>query len=336
MAPIECWHDLISQFIRAKSSRIFGLQRTLIFIQVSAECALVLSSLGLKANLMGGETQIKASSYKLTGHAKRGLRQSIERAKRSGVEVIESFHPLSEEEVNAIKEISHDFFSRHLPSARSTKFLNRELNPDDVFAGGCRLLLARKEGQIEGFAVLDPMRIQGKVRGYYANIIRSRLSAHPGTTSLLIHHSISMAKSESSSAVISLGLSPFHGLEQPKIFPHSSDKLKECMQWAFDRCNNFYPYKGISASKSKWGGGSTALVSNGAYDYPDPDVTYVPMFICHSNMSPAFDLVRIGYLNGMLDLNMVKNLRLLWRGEAPRGEAPRGEAPAREQKKVYI
>lgn len=321
VAPIECWNELIAQFIRAKTSKIspFGLKAAIIFAQVSVECALILSQLGFKVNMMGGETEIRAASYKLSGQAKRGLRQSIERAKKSGIEVTEVLHPLSKSELDSIQLINSEFLSRHTPSARTSKFLNRELIIEDIFSGGCRLLVARKEDHMVGFAVLDPIKSNGKLRGYYANIVRSLSSAHSGTSSFLIHHAISLVKAGScnNNCVLSLGLSPFHSLQQPSIFPNFSYKLKQCMEWTFQRCQSFYPYASIAASKAKWGGGSPVLI-NGGYSYPDPNVIFTPTFICHSEMSPALDLVRLGVLCGMLDLNIVKNLLLLWRG---RGES---------------
>ena len=350
VAPPDSWPCLLAEFISSQGQNLLLGQKTLIFTQVSSTCACVLSQLGLKVNMMGGETEIDVHSYKLSGHAKRGLRQSIERAKKSGIEISEVSYPLSKIEVEEMKEVSEEFFSNHLPSARSSRFLNRPfLYSEDpgAFIGGSRILIARSikvlegkvlegkgeghgvgfmhgKGQMLGFLVLDPMRRAGKIRGYYANITRARNppAAHSGTSSLLIHHAITLIKNEhmpDERMVLSLGLSPFHCLhDRPSLFPLTSTALRERMEWAYKNCNSFYPYKGISRSKSSWGGGS--LISNdntpASYPYyPDPNVCYIPTYICHSRMlSPMMDLARIGVLCGMLDCNIVKNLRLLWQG----------------------
>jgi lysylphosphatidylglycerol synthetase-like protein (DUF2156 family) len=327
VAPVEQWNGLLADFISEKDYNRFGMKRTIIFSQVSHQCALILSRLGLKVNLMGGETEIKASSYKLTGRAKRGLRQSIERARKEGTEVSEIRRSLLiESDLDAIKGINTDFFSRHLPSAQTSKFLNRPLIYKDLFVGGARVLVARNKGKMTAFCVLDPMMSQGKVRGYYANIIRSSSTAHPGTPSLLIHHAIGMIKTESKDAVLSLGLSPFYCLEQPSTFPVYSRKLQALMRWAFDRCQSFYPYTSIARSKSKWGGGSPVLSADGTYSYPDPNVAFISTYLCHSAMNPALDLIRLGVLCGMLDLNIIRNVILLCR-------EPRKESDTEQEKR---
>lgn len=49
---------------------------------------------------------------------------------------------------------------------------------------------------VAGFAVLDPMHKDGKVVGYYANVVRTRASANAGTAALLVQEVLAVLRSE--------------------------------------------------------------------------------------------------------------------------------------------
>ncbi|GAX74377.1 hypothetical protein CEUSTIGMA_g1825.t1 [Chlamydomonas eustigma] len=83
IAPQQCWKQMTEAFLAE-----YG--KNCMFVQVSELYCQVLSGLGFFVNAFGGETEINTATFSYSGHAKRSLRQPIERARKAGVQVVET------------------------------------------------------------------------------------------------------------------------------------------------------------------------------------------------------------------------------------------------------
>eukprot|EP00798_Chlamydomonas_sp_ICE-L_P024925 gene24925-10576_t len=278
-----------------------------LFVQISFNFAHHLSSstTGYQINSFGGETELDVASYTYSGHAKRSLRQPIARARKDGVTVSELKRPFRAPELDTLqglRAVSEDWFKEKSVSARTTWFLNRKPAYEKE-AAGARTFVARSKDSAEpiGFTVLDPMHMKGQVHGYYSNITRTTSHAHPGTAGLLVQVALETIRAEGV-PILSLGLSPLHGLKEgPSSFRSDADTRK-WLEFTYEKCNSFYPYKNLASSKSKYGGGSLEGLTDPQDHphYPDTSVRWKPVYLAHRMTIPSYDLTRMGLMFGTI------------------------------------
>lgn len=287
--PVSCptmYKRMTEEFLRAHPGAMF--------VQISREYADVLDKLGYSINNMGGETEIDVAKFTYSGHAKRGLRQPPQHAKKAGLTVIEVTTDADLEHYrNELVRVSDEWEAARGTVGRKAWFINRRPVLTKV-EPGVRRFAALHNGSLVAWIFFDPMYQEGQVVGYYANITRHTSSAHTGTLGLIIKEAMEkFKKTEPSVKVLSLGMSPFHNLVDDSY--RYDEDLRRMFLWLMEKANDFYPYKGLALSKAKYGGGMT----DGRYN--DPCVAWKPVYMAHTAWQPRFDMYRLGLFSGFME-----------------------------------
>jgi len=152
----------------------------------------------------------------LKGSKKEVLRRQYSTAVSSGVKVFEESPENWNKEV--LEQISKEWITTRMVSSDEMKFFTRPLNVEFDSNNDVRLFVAKKDGETIGYILIDPIFENHKIKGYFADIIRTRKDAPTGTGYLLIIESMKNIFHEGFDE-FNLGLSPFH-----RIVPVYLDK----------------------------------------------------------------------------------------------------------------
>ncbi len=268
------------------------------FLHVTPEAAARLSDMGFYVNEMGVETEILLGGYTYRGRAKESMRRMIRRAVEAGVRVRESRgRPGLEAE---LREVTEEWLTTKKVRDREFWFLVRRAvyrDEPDV-----RRFIATDGGRVTGFIFFDPMYRDGRVYGYLACALRTRVSAHPGTLALVMRRAIDTFRKEGVEA-LSLGLSPFCDVEDA-MYRHSS-LMKHIFRFLYERGGAMYPFKGLSFFKSRYAGG----LRDGLYR--DSSVIRRKIYFAHRSRLPLRELYESSRLVGFFDGPMGALRRLL-------------------------
>ncbi len=218
-----------------------------IFIQVSDVFAKVLNDLGYEVNQFGIETDLFIQDFNLKGKYKSKLRQWSNKCKREKLEVKEKDLDSDAETIADIKALSNEWLSRK--GGHEFSMLTRPLclkAEADV-----RYFQVFKDNKLVGFAVFDPIYVEGEVVGYYHNIDRISRNAPHGTGVYLILQAMEVFKNEGKN-MISLGMSPLYGIKRTEY--RYNDFLHEALFFAYKHLEFLYPFKGNAGHKKKFNG----------------------------------------------------------------------------------
>lgn len=140
------------------------------------------------------------------------IRRQYRSALQNGLSVQEN---LKEDwDYSSIEKISSKWLSEMKTVNNEMKFFTRPLNFEFDKNNQVRLFSAKdSKGEMAGFLFLDPLYKQGKIFGYYADIIRVKPDAPSGTTTLLLLESMRTIFEEANESYM-LGFSPFHKMGQ--------------------------------------------------------------------------------------------------------------------------
>ncbi len=143
----------------------------------------------------------------------------------------------------------------------------------------CRMFVARRDGQLTGFAVFDPIYSEGRIIGYTPDITRSSEEFRQGVYYCLVLAAAERFKEEGAE-ILNLGLSP---LATDNGTPRSESRLvTRGLDLLFERGNRFYNFKGVSFTKSRFCG------------------TEVPVFFSHPNRYPFREILSVMSLSKVL------------------------------------
>ncbi|MDM8006232.1 MAG: DUF2156 domain-containing protein [Phycisphaerae bacterium] len=244
------------------------------FVQVREHTAMMLrDEFGLRPMHMGVETLLPLARWNLTGKRKQVVRTARNQAAERGITVEEDGQTPREE----IERFSDAWLGTRRVKSRQMSFLVRpfDMRPNS----DCRMFVARRDGQLTGFAVFDPIYSEGRIIGYTPDITRSSEEFRQGVYYCLVLAAAERFKEEGAE-ILNLGLSP---LATDNGTPRSESRLvTRGLDLLFERGNRFYNFKGVSFTKSRFCG------------------TEVPVFFSHPNRYPFREILSVMSLSKVL------------------------------------
>jgi len=237
------------------------------FVQVREHTAMMLrDEFDLRALHMGVETLLPLAEWNLTGKRKQVVRTARNQASERGITVEEDRWSAREE----MDRVSDAWLGTRRVRSKQMSFLVRPL--DMRLDRDARMFVARREGQMAGFAVFDPIYSQGRIIGYTPDITRSSEDFRQGVYYCLMLAAAERFKSEGAE-ILNLGLSP---LSSNNGTPRSESRLvTRGLNLLFERGNRFYNFKGVCFTKSRFCG------------------TEVPVYFAHLNRYPFREILSV-------------------------------------------
>jgi phosphatidylglycerol lysyltransferase len=215
-----------------------------IFTQISRSFAAELSSIGMKVNQMGLETDLDIQSFDLRGKARAQLRHWRNIVSKAGVTVHEV---PSANLAKEVEELNRRWLARR--GGRELALLARPFAHDDAREARC--FVARTNGQTVAMSVFDPMHANNRIIGYYHNHDRYLPSCPHGTPAAITLSAMEQFRHEGLQ-VLSLGLSPLAGLGN-EAFPHAR-QTAWFLRFLYDRCGFIYNCQGNFFHKTRYAG----------------------------------------------------------------------------------
>jgi lysylphosphatidylglycerol synthetase-like protein (DUF2156 family) len=196
------------------------------FWQVSRPIAEKLVPLGFFANEMGPETRIDLAGYEFSGHGKKNLRSAKNRLVKKGFKTVES--SIRAVGVDRVRAVSDAWRQTRTVRNREVCFLTRPITFDDepdvrsFFTFDC-------EGQLVAFSIFDPIYDAEKIVGYTSQHNRFRPDCEGLIQVATRCQAIEVFKAEGKKW-LSLGLSPFAGVEAKKYRFNTRGIFKACYE----------------------------------------------------------------------------------------------------------
>jgi len=244
------------------------------FVQIREHTAMMLrDEFGLRPLHMGVETLLPLAQWNLTGKRKQVVRTARNQAAERGITVEEDGQSPREE----IERVSGAWLGTRRVKSKQMSFLVRPLGVR--LDRDTRMFVARREGQLAGFAVFDPIYSQGRIIGYTPDITRSCEEFRQGVYYCLVITAAERFKEEGAE-ILNLGLSP---LSINNGTPRSESRLvARSLDLLFERGNRFYNFKGVCFTKSRFCG------------------TEIPVFFAHPNRYPFREILSVLSLSNVL------------------------------------
>jgi hypothetical protein len=140
---------------------------------------------------------------------------------------------ISENNYENLVKISKEWVSTRMVSSNEMKFFTRPLTLNLDSKNNVRLFTAvDKNNNLIGFLLIDPLFLNNKIIGYYADILRIKRNAPVGTSGLLLIAAMD-AVFEEGYEVYSLGLSPFHRASRIDLISKYNTNFKKRADNAF-------------------------------------------------------------------------------------------------------
>jgi lysylphosphatidylglycerol synthetase-like protein (DUF2156 family) len=177
------------------------------FFQIDTEVALMLSSLGRYVNEFGVDTDLYLP-YSLAGGKRADIRLLYNRARASGVQVVELTRAQRADygiQDDTIIELCNEWIRSRPAKRREFSFLSRRYNYRDE--PDCRKFYALHYGKLVGLVVFDPIYKAGRINAYAEVIARTNHAAPKGTRDYLLLTAMEKMAKEGV-RFVSLGLSP--------------------------------------------------------------------------------------------------------------------------------
>jgi lysylphosphatidylglycerol synthetase-like protein (DUF2156 family) len=243
LAPTAGCEELIRSFV---SERI-----DVCFWQASFPVAKILEKIGFCVNEMGTETQIHLSDYAFSGPKKRNFRRAMHHAACHGYTITEcSVTSLDREE---LRTVSERWRQTRGVKDREMTFLTRPAILDDE-ADVRKFFAFDDKGGLKAFAFFDPIYKHGDVVGYLCSAKRRLPEADTLVGYAILHRAIRTFQDEGK-GILSLGLSPLHGIQDKELCSNRS--ISFCFRLVYrNRLFNrlIYPLQGFAAHKGAFCG----------------------------------------------------------------------------------
>ncbi len=217
----------------------------IIYVAVDREVADVLCSRRYCINQIGSESAIKLSRFSVRGKKKKQLRHASHFGERCGAEVRE----LSWRDVDAaqVKEVSLEWRQSKGVKRRELAYATRPPVYGDEW--GVRKFYCMRGGELLAFVFFDPYYEAGTLKGYCANILRSRPDrVCNGALDFTILEAIKVFQAEGVPE-LSLGIAPLSNLQR-EINERRSVRL--ISRLFYDYGNRLYSFRGLAYHKSRY------------------------------------------------------------------------------------
>lgn len=217
-----------------------------IFWQLGRQAASVLSELGFYVNDAGLDSVVDLQAFCGSWRTHSSLRRAANKATRHSVVVREQV--LREVPKSELERVSESWLA--VRKNRNQRFLTRPLvlapEPD------VRHFFAFQGSRLVGYRVFDPLYSYGEVIGYYADAVRVRPDAPPGTTCKIMLEAIHTFKAEGKQT-LTLGYSPFAEMRLSSGFNSSPLTYWFC-SFTYHNLEKIYRQKGLSSHKRRFHG----------------------------------------------------------------------------------
>jgi phosphatidylglycerol lysyltransferase len=236
VGPDEAVHDLVWKY-RELVDRYGGWP---VFYQVDPRHVTVYLDQGLTLLKIGEEARVSLKEFGLQGSDRRGLRQTVNKMHRDGIE----FSMLSAEELpnvlGELKEISNDWLEHKL--AEEKGFSLGYFDEDYLSRYPCAV--ARHEGKIIAFANVwtNSAKVELSI-----DLMRFSSEAPNGVMEFLFIELMLWGKQEGY-AYFSLGMAPLSGIESRKLSP----VWNRVTNFLFRHGDRFYRFEGLRQYKDKF------------------------------------------------------------------------------------
>ena len=215
------------------------------FQSITESCKDILEDMGFGIIKIGEEPIFDLEQFSLTGSKFRGMRKSINQAKKKGLTIIE-YCPLTKRKPEWEKDMEElSAIWKKFKGSGEFAFLIGEPALDNPKER--KYFLALLENKVEAFVVCTPVYARN---GIYFDVMRRKEKTLNGMPQLLFTESFHMLK-EQGYIMATLGTAPLsyeHTTESGK-----SRIIKAALKLAFNRLGHFYRFKPLYKFKSQFG-----------------------------------------------------------------------------------
>lgn len=214
------------------------------FCQTTEKLLKYYKNMGFGINKYGEEAMFDLDIYSISGRKTAKIRQAINSANRSGIEVLE-YKPLEKRDKQLeeqIMEVSREWLS--FKKSGELSFMLGSISLDNPMDR--RYFLAvDAENKVQGFVVFVPF--QGG-KGYYADVTRRRKNAPMGVMEKIVISAFQSMKDEGAKWG-SLGLAPLANASESE---HNKIIVGLLLEFIYEHLNNFYGFKTLHQYKKKY------------------------------------------------------------------------------------
>ncbi len=216
------------------------------FYQIQSDTAVYLHAAhGYCMNECGLESVIPIENFSLEGRKMQDIRRYRNVCERSGVRVFES--SIAAIGAAVLQRISAEWMRSKIVSGNELAFLARPLTAWDE--PDVRCFFARKDEEIIGFAVFDPIYQNQRIVGYQNVIQRAKNNVPKGTLDYINLHVIEQFKHEKK-GFLSLGLAPLVAMERLPGF--DSPFIHLLFKTFYEKGNFMYGFKRLEFHKERY------------------------------------------------------------------------------------
>ena len=219
------------------------------FYQVTPQHLDTYRAAGLSMVKVGEDAQVLLGEFSLAGKRFKNLRNDLRRVEKAGV-LLERYgpdNPPTEAVTADMAAISEGW--RRANRAGEGNFAMGGFDPSSALFRDSRYFVARdsESGRMLAFTTFVPVYGEGRPHGWALDLLRRRADALHGVMDFLI---ISAAQTfaEEGAALLSLGLSPLAGADDPG----EAGAASYVRRFLFTRLNRVYNFQGLHTFKGKF------------------------------------------------------------------------------------
>lgn len=222
---------------------------TPVFYQVTPNHLDTYRAAGLHSVKVGEDAQITLSDFSLAGKRFKNLRNDMRRVEKSGVQ-LETYgpdNPPTEAATAEMAAISESW--RRANRAGEGSFAMGGFDPHSALFRASRYFIARdaESGKMQAFTTFVPVYGAGRLTGWVLDLMRRRADALHGVMDFLII-SAAQAFTDEGESLLSLGLSPLAGADDPA----EAKAASHVRRFLFTRLNRLYNFQGLHTFKGKF------------------------------------------------------------------------------------
>ena len=224
--------------------------KKVVALQINRKIANFFSEKKFFVNYVGYETNIFIDKFDFNGKERAKLRRWINTAKNRGIEV----EPLKSNN-NDLSKVSEEWLKTK--GDKELKLLVRKWeHKKELFT---KIYGAFQNNELTAFVIYDPFFSAGKLKGYYADVIRYKPTAPNGSIDLINRKALEDFKKENIQ-LFSLGFSPLAGINDYNLNPYKSNNLTHLIfKINYNYGESLYPFKGIEFHKKAYFGKNQAI-----------------------------------------------------------------------------
>jgi lysylphosphatidylglycerol synthetase-like protein (DUF2156 family) len=224
-------------------------RRCVTAVQLMHEDAGQFAAHGFAVNQFGASYARSLETFALKGSKFMQLRNKISRARRAGVQIVETPDEPSAE-LDALDATWLAGKGRHV---KELDFLIGERG--GPASGHRRIFRADLDGRTVGYVSFSP--VSGSRPGWLHDLTRRAPDAPPGTMELIVHTAVEQFRAEQSrpghTAYLHFGMTPFTGLDDAHEVPgHASRGAAWVVRILAEHGKKIYPAADQVAYKLKW------------------------------------------------------------------------------------